>query len=45
MATFVSVEQYQTQVSQLDTLRAEHAAMRIEWEELMLRLEEQHATS
>lgn len=45
MATFVSAEQYQAQVSQLDMLRAEHATMLSEWEELMLRLEEQHATS
>jgi ATP-binding cassette subfamily F protein 3 len=45
MGVFVSAEQYQAQASQLDTLRAEHAVMLSEWEELMMQLEEQATIS
>ena len=45
MSVFVSAEQYQAQASQLDMLRAEHAALLVEWEELMMQLEEQAAIS
>ncbi len=45
MGQFVSAEQYQMQTSQLDALRAEHAALLTEWEELMMQLEEQAAIS
>lgn len=45
MGIFISAEQYQTQAAQLERLRAEHAAMLIEWEELMTQLEEQAAIS
>ncbi len=45
MAIFISAEQYQMQTAQLETLRAEHAAMLSEWEELMTQLEEQAAIS
>ncbi len=45
MGTFVSAEMYQAQIGQLGTLRAEHAALLSEWEELMMQLEEQAAIS
>ncbi len=45
MAVYISPEQYQAQLDQLDTFRADHAALLTEWEELMLQLEEQGAIS
>ena len=45
LGVFVSADLYQTQVSQLDTLRSEHAAMLAEWEELMTQMEERAAIS
>ncbi|MEO6830068.1 MAG: ABC-F family ATP-binding cassette domain-containing protein, partial [Acidobacteriaceae bacterium] len=45
MGIFVSADQTQTHTTQLDILRAEHAAMLSEWEELMLQMEEQAAIS
>ncbi len=45
MGVFVSAEQYQAQAGQLETLRAEHAVMLTEWEDLMMQMEEQAAIS
>ncbi len=45
MGIFVSAEQYQAQTAQLESLRADHAALLTEWEELMTQLEEQTAIS
>ncbi len=45
MGVFVSAEHTQAQAGQLDTLRGDHAAMLLEWEELMVQLEEQAAIS
>ena len=45
LGVFISAEHYQTQQRQLEQLRAEHAALLVEWEELILQLEEQAAIS
>ena len=45
LAVYVSPEHYQAQQNQLDQMRAEHAAMLTEWEELVVQLEEQAAIS
>jgi ATP-binding cassette subfamily F protein 3 len=45
LAVYVSAEHYQAQQNQLDQMRAEHAAMLTEWEELVVQLEEQSAIS
>ncbi len=45
LAVYVSAEHYQSQQTQLDQMRAEHAAMLTEWEELIVQLEEQAAIS
>ncbi|MGA7709217.1 MAG: ABC transporter C-terminal domain-containing protein, partial [Acidobacteriaceae bacterium] len=45
LGVYVSAEHYQSQQNQLDQMRAEHAAMLTEWEELVTQLEEQAAIS
>lgn len=45
MAEFISAEHYQSQVSQLETLRQDHAALLEEWEQLMTQLDEQTTIS
>ena len=45
LGVYVSAEHYQAQQRQLDEMRADHAAMLTEWEELIVQLEEQAAIS
>jgi hypothetical protein len=45
LGVYVSAEHYQSQQNQLDQMRADHAAMLTEWEELVVQLEEQAAIS
>jgi len=45
LAVYVSPEHYQAQQIQLDQMRADHAAMLTEWEDLVVQLEEQSAIS
>lgn len=45
LGIYVSAEHFQSRSEQLDRLRAEHAAMLAEWEEIMLQIEEQTAIS
>ena len=41
LSNFISAEETQRQAALLDNLRAEHATLSTEWEELMQQLEEQ----
>ncbi len=45
LANYTSAEETQRLAAQLDHLRAEHAALNAEWEELMLQVEEQGTLS
>ncbi|MHB1796394.1 MAG: ABC-F family ATP-binding cassette domain-containing protein, partial [Acidobacteriaceae bacterium] len=45
LGAYVSAEHYQAQQRQLDEMRAEHAGLLTEWEELIVQLEEQATIS